>query len=115
MIEFLRMGGVPIWMVLGLGIATVTRAGLFVYRPSDNGVPVIRALSASTVFSILCATAAAFGAVMNHVPERYADQPNIHLIVMKGCGETVTAAIVGFALLTIAWFLLGIGVRRSNT
>jgi hypothetical protein len=115
MLELLRSGGVPGLFVVLFGLLTLAAATRFAIRPHTGDVAGIRALTATTAFAVLTALAANFTAVMWKVTGRpeWAHDPELHLIVMRGLGEATTPAILGFAVLTVTWFLVALGRRRA--
>lgn len=114
MFELMREGGMPMWVVLLFGGATLVQAIRFAVRPDERQIGVFRSLSAATVFAVLSGTAADIGAVLHKVPNtpEWAQSPDLHLIVMTGFGESTSPAILGFTLLALAWFVLAVGMRR---
>jgi len=116
MVEFIRAGGFPILVVLGLGLGLLVSAAIFIRRPHVRRLGVIRALSAAVAFATLSAVAVNFMAVMRKVPANpeWAHSPDLPLIVMTGLGEAVTPAILGFTILSIAWMFVAVGMRRVD-
>ena len=114
MISFIRAGGFPILIVLGLGLGLLFIAVAFTRRPRLSRLGVIRALTAAVVFASLSAVTVNFMMVMRKVPANpeWARSPDLPLIVMTGLGEAVTPAILGFTILSIAWMLGAVGMRQ---
>lgn len=115
MMEFMRAGGVPMWVVLVCGLAALVVGVLFAVRPDERKAAVLRALSNSTLFSILSGVTSCFAAVMSKVPANpvWARSPDRPLIVMTGLGEAMAPAILGFSLLSLVWLLAAVGSRRA--
>lgn len=115
MLEFIRVGGVSMLFILALGGAALVVAGLHARRPTIRRADIVRALTAATVFATLTGVCGGFAAVMHKVPSNpeWAHSPDLHLIVMTGLGEATANAILGFALLTLAWLLMAIAARRE--
>ena len=105
MLDFMRAGGFGMWPVLVLGLATVTIAVRGVFQPAHASTRRLLSLSAATIFAMGMAAAADFGAVMSKVPSnpKWANRPDLHLIVMTGLGEAITPLILGCLLLALAW------------
>jgi hypothetical protein len=114
MIEFIQAGGVPIFAVLLFGAITLLASALFAGKPSEAKVAFIRAMSVATIFATAAAVASSIAAVMSNVPNHpeWSKSPEIHLIVMTGIGESMASAILGFAMLALAWLVTAVGVRR---
>ncbi len=116
MVEFLKMGGVPMIFVLLFGALTLAAAIAFARRPVERMVGMIRGMSIATVFIVLSAIASGLVAVSTNVPQtpEWANHPQIHLIILAGIGESLTPAIVGFSFLAMAWLVTSLGVRRMG-
>jgi hypothetical protein len=114
MMEFMRAGGVPIWIVLIFGLGTLVVAGLFIWRPEPRRLAMLRGLTVATCFAVLSGLASCLAAVMTKVPNNpeWAKSPDLHLIVMTGIGESLTTAILGFTILSLAWLMGALGQRR---
>lgn len=114
MIEFFMAGGWSMFLILALGLVTLVAAASFMRKPEARDVGMIRGFSVATVFAVLCGIAADLAAVFTHVPNNpeWAHSPDMPLIVMTGLGESLTPAILGFAMLTLAWMVTAVGVRR---
>ena len=103
--EFMRAGGLPIWIVLLFGLSALAVGVLFAVRPDERKAAVLRALSNATLFAVLSGMAACVAAVMIKVPRNpaWANSPERTLIIMTGLGEALTPAILGFSLLALVW------------
>lgn len=110
----MRAGGVPMWIVLLFGLVTLGAAVYLAWKPTASKVAFVRSMTAATGFAVLSGMAAAVGAVMTRVPANpeWAASPDLHLIVMTGLGESMSAPILGCAMLAVAWALTATGVRR---
>jgi hypothetical protein len=102
------------WVVLLYGLITLVAAGFFAARPEESKIAFIRAMSTATVFAVIGGVASCLGAVMSNVPNNpeLARDPQIHLIIMIGFGESLAPAILGFTLLSLVWVVTAAGVRR---
>ncbi len=114
MLEFFRAGGLSMIFVLLFGAMTFGAAIWFMRRPDARYVGMIRALSVATVFSVLSGITSDLAAVFTKVPgdPSWAHSPDMPLIVMRGLGESLAPAILGFSLLSLAWLVTAVGVRR---
>ena len=114
MMEFFAAGGWPMIVVLLFGALTLVGAGAFFHKPEERHIGMIRGLSVATVFSVLCGVCADLATVFTKVPStpEWAQSPDLPLIVMQGLGESLTPAILGFSLLSLAWLVTAVGVRR---
>ncbi len=116
MAEFMRAGGFVMWVVLLFGGVTLGASLLFAWRPDEGKIGFIKAMTVATVFSVLSAIAADFGAVMSKVPKHpeWSKSPEIHLIVMTGLGESTAPAILGFTILSLVWVVTAVGIRKLS-
>jgi hypothetical protein len=119
-IEFLKAGGFPIFIVILCGGAGLVAAVRFLLKADERKLAIIRALTWATTFSVAAAVTADITAVMWKVPRFFADAPpgtdlpDLRLIIMEGLGEALTPAILGFTMLTLCWLLVAVGARRLN-
>lgn len=116
MVEFIRAGGFGIWIVLLFGIILLGSSARFVWKPNDGHVGFLRGMSTATVFSMGTAVSSNIAMVMWSVPknDEWGKSPEMPLIVMTGIAESLTPAILGFAFLTLAWFMVAVGHRRMT-
>lgn len=116
MLEFFRAGGFVMFFVLAFGVLTLGVAARYAFEPREHHTAMIRALSASTVFSVLCGTAANLATVFATVSQNdeWRHSPDMPFIVMMGIAESLTPAMLGFSLLSLAWLVTAAGVRRST-
>ena len=114
MIEFMRLGGFSSWIVLLFGLITLVAAGLYLWRPEQRKLGILRGMTVATAFSVLSGLSANLAAVMFNVSQnpKWAKSPDMPLLVMTGIGESLTTAILGFTVLSVAWLLGAIGNRR---
>ncbi len=117
MMEFFAAGGWSMIVVLLFGALTLGGAAAFFRKPDQRRVGTIRGLSVATVFAVLCGICADLAAVFTKVPNNpeWAHSPDLPLIVMTGLGESLAPAILGFSLLSLAWLVTAVGVRRLGT
>lgn len=110
----LTAGGLPGFFVAAFGVAALVSGGLFLRSPDARRLEFIRRMTLATLFSVGAGVAAAVAAVLTRVPAHpeWSASPDLHLIVMQGLGETMAPAIVGFTLLSLAHFLVALGIRR---
>jgi len=114
MIEFMKAGGFPIWIVLLLGMISLVSSVLFFRRPNERRIVFIRCMSTATLYATIGAIVSCLAAVMVKVPatSKWAQSPDMPLIVMTGIGESFTPGILGFSFLTLVWLFTALGMRR---
>jgi hypothetical protein len=116
MADFLRAGGFSMWFVILFSGVTLIAAVIFAVRADLKKVAFIRGMTAATVFSILCGVLANLLAVARHVgaDEQLAKSAELPMILIIGFGESITPAILGFAVLAVTWLIVAAGVRRAQ-
>ena len=114
MLQLFQAGGVAMWFLLIFGVLTLVGAVLFARKPDAQRLAAVRALRGATLCSVGAGTASDFAAVGYNVPEHFADEPNVHMIVLTGIAESMSPAILGFAILSIAWLIVAVGHRRDR-
>ena len=114
MLDLIRQGGWSMLFVFVLGSATWLTSVALAFRPSERGIAIVRALSAATAFIVLAGLSANVAAVMHNVPSlvEAPDSPELSTLIMVGLGESLAPAILGFALLSLAWLSTAFGLRR---
>lgn len=114
MIELMRNGGHPMWVVLLFGVTSLVSAGLFARRPGLHKLPFLGAMGLATLMSIFSGTAAAIAAVCTNVANNHewGHNPDIHLILLQGLSESFAPSVLGFNLLSLAAFVTAFGLRR---
>lgn len=114
MAEFMRAGGVGIWVVFLFGVIALLVAGRFAWRAQPDRLRGVVAMSWATVFGILSAVSSNVASVMWKVPQHpeWSKSPEMPLIVMTGLAESLTPAILGFTMLGVVWLLVAVGYRR---
>lgn len=97
-----------------LCIVPVIAAGWFVLRPSERLLSLMRPLTLGAVFSALCTFVLAIAngcialSMMNGL-----DLASVRW-VGTGLSEGLAPVVASFACLTVAWFLVAIGMRRGE-
>jgi hypothetical protein len=113
-------GVIFVSFVLLLGIAAVGTAIGLALRPSERALSILRPLSAATAFS---AVSAAFLGVANLcvAVARALEQAGDAAVPAKtwgvmfaGLAESTVPVILAFALLSVAWLLAAVGMRRHT-
>src|SRR5579871_6837583 len=103
--KLLQDGGFPVWFVVLFGLGALISAVRYALQPESRRLGLCRGLSAATLFGTLSGTAANFGATfatlsgLRHGPESSLLTKDGPLILMAGLGESMSTAILGFALL----------------
>ena len=113
------MPGPFFWFVVIIGLVTLAGAVSFALRPSERSLSVLRPLCAATAFSSLAAflMGLANGLVfLSRSLERASDAAvaaRVWPVFIAGLAESPAALVLGFALLSVVWLLVAVGLRRQ--
>jgi hypothetical protein len=112
MLDFFIAGGWMMFVVLAAGIPLLVTAARFARAASPQGLALVRTLAMAV------GTAAVTGVITDLATTAKAVATNPELnkqpldFLLLGFAESMTPAVLGFSLLTIAWILVAFGVRR---
>ena len=113
MLNFMIEGGMPMWLILLLGGATIIGAALFARRPDELRLATLRALTIATLLQAFAGFTAGVALTLGYVhkipPEQREQWP---LFVMRGLKESCANLILAFTLLSLAWLIIAVGLRR---
>jgi hypothetical protein len=112
MVNFVRAGGYPIWIVLALSIPMLYFGVRFAIAADARRLALLRALTWAQVFAVGSGVASNVLAVMWNVGRTPDDEPVLPRI-MIGLGEALTPAVLGLSMLTVTWILITFGLRRA--
>jgi hypothetical protein len=116
MIEMFQAGGFPMLFVLATGLAALVGAALHLRDGDPRRLEGLRAWTRACLASVLAGTAADLAAVARNVPAHpeWTAGGQFAEVVLTGIGESMSPAILGGALLSLAWMLAAVGVRRAR-
>lgn len=98
-----------------VGLSTLGIAVSMAVRPGERKLALFRPLSVSTLLAILSSVATGLGLALR----RAADDPAVAggaettRIMLRGFAEAMAPAVLGFAVLSVAWLLVALGSRRQ--
>jgi hypothetical protein len=113
MIDFFRAGGFSMWIVLALGLAALVLAFGLLRDPEPRRLGVVRALSRAETFAIAGGVASNLMAVFWHIAHDDAALRDPAPALFQGLGEAIAPAVLGFTMLSVAWLVVGVAVRRA--
>lgn len=94
---------------------TLAFAVSFAVRPTERKLSILRPLSAAVVFALLSAACGGIGCACFNAakaaPELIGGKAVAHLYA--GLSEAMVPAVVGFAVLALAWAVSAIGFKRQ--
>lgn len=111
----------PVFIFFALvALAALATAARFAFRPSERTLGIVRPLCAATTYSAL---AAFFAGVTNGLfglsrllsdaggPPVAPDR--VWLLAVSGFAESPIPLVAGFAVVSVAWLLVAVGLRRQ--
>jgi hypothetical protein len=102
-------------VILLLSLATLGVAVAFAVRPAERKLAVLRPLSLATVFAVVSTTYAGLGATLVHVAEGGTVPPDkLVASLVEGLAEATVPGIFAFAVLSLAWVMVAVGMRRQD-
>jgi hypothetical protein len=114
MMTLLIEGGVPSWFTLLFGALSLAASVAFAVRQAPGQLRVARALHGATLYSTLTGILASLAAVGHHVNARWDELQSVGLVrvLCQGVAESMSAGIIGFVLLSLSLFVVGVGQLR---
>src|SRR5258708_7720149 len=112
-----REGGFPMWFVLLFGFGGLVTAFVYAVRPDAKREGFIRWMIAATIFATLSGTFAAVGQVMHYLVRSYDELGQTGertKVLFLGLGESMSAGILGFALVGLTALMCAVGKRRLD-
>jgi hypothetical protein len=103
------------WFLLAFGIFTLASAARFAARPESPRLRMVGALGLATLFTTLTAICADLAAVGHHLPDYLSQHPELLLgsALLQGGAESMSPAIVGFTVLSLASLMVALGFYRE--
>lgn len=112
MLDLFRAGGFPMFFIVGFGLVTMITAFSYAMRPAPEREKFVRWMGLATIASVICGTAADLAAVAHYVATRSIEGGRMGAIVIEGIGESMSPAIFGFSMLSLAAAMIAVGKRR---
>lgn len=109
--QFWQAGGFGMYMVTAFGLTLLLASLRFAVRPDERDVPFTRALTGATLAAIAMSVVSDLGAVCLSVP-RLGPKEDWPRWLLLGAFESLTPAMLGFGLVSLAWLAHAIGIRR---
>ncbi|MEP7050804.1 MAG: hypothetical protein ABJB12_10640 [Pseudomonadota bacterium] len=115
MLTLIQEAGFPIWFVLAFGALTLLCCARYAATPRPDRLPLAGALALATLFSTVTAIAADLATVGHQGSAFLAAHPGtpLHELLLQGGAESLSPAIIGFSMLTLAALLCALGCYRA--
>ncbi len=116
MLTLVQEAGFPIWFVLAFGALTLLCSARYAAAPRPERLPLTAALGLATLFSTITAVCADLATVGHQGPAFMAQHPGTPLyeLLLQGGAESLSPAIIGFSMLTLAALLGALGCHRAQ-
>ncbi len=109
----------PVFFFFALvALATLGTAAYFAFRPSERTLGILRPLCAATTYSALAAffagiTNGLYGVARVMDGTIAAPAGRLWPMVVGGLAESPIPLVAGFAVVSVAWLLVAVGLRRQ--
>ncbi len=113
MVHFIRAGGVPIWIVLAISVPLLYLGVRFAISADARRLAIIRALTWAQTAAIVSGVASNIIMVLWHLGRKLEPEESPLTPLFIGLGESLTPAVIGMSLVSIAWILVAFGLRRA--
>ena len=111
--DLMRAGPVAVFGML-VSLLPLTVAVVYLVRPSEQKLALMRPLSLATIFAALHTFFSGAAALFRMLPMmRTADGYDIDRL-SHGLAETSAPLFVAFGVLTVAWLCVALGMRRTT-
>ena len=108
----LRQASLFALLTLILGFVPLVMAAVYVVRPTERHLALMRPLSLAGLFGAIAGGVLGFINVLRLVWTRELTAETYRLIAI-GAAESLVPTFVGFASLTVAWLLVAVGMGRQ--
>ena len=100
-------------LTLILGFVPLVMAVVYVIRPTERHLALMRPLSLAGLFAAIAGGVLGFINVLRFVWTRELTAEIYHVMAI-GAAESLVPMFVGFASLTVAWLLVAVGMGRQG-
>lgn len=114
--EFFRLGGFPMLVIVVFGLLGVVQAARFAWAPGPGRVAYQVALGAAILFAGIGGVAVDLVAVATQVPAHpeWIAESGLGVLVLVGVGESLTPLVLASGVLIAQALLVALGLRRLN-
>jgi hypothetical protein len=111
--EMLRQASLFALLTLILDFVPLVMAAVYVIRPTEPHLALMRPLSLAGLFAALSGGVLGFINVLRFAWTREMTAETYRVMAV-GAAESLVSMFVGFACLTVAWLLVAIGMGRQG-
>ena len=109
----LRQASLFALLTLILGFVPLVMAAIYVIRPTERHLALMRPLSLAGLFAAIAGGVLGFINVLYLVWTRELTAETYGVMAI-GAAESLVPVLVGFASLTVAWLLVAVGMGRQG-
>ena len=110
----LRNASIFALLTLAIGCVPLVAGVVYVIRPSERHLALMRPLSLAGLFAAMAGTVLGGINVLSIVWTRDLTAES-YRVIATGAAESLVSVLVGFASLTVAWLLVAVGMGRRGT
>jgi hypothetical protein len=99
-------------MCMLVPVATVAMSVAYAIRPDERRLALMRPLSLATIFAALCAFTAGIANIFRGIAATQTLSAERWRNISLGTSESFVPLFVAFGCLTVAWLVVGVGMRR---
>lgn len=111
--NMLRQASLFALLTLILGFVPLVMAVVFLIRPTEHNLALMRPLSLAGIFAAIAGSVLGFINVLSLVWTRELTA-DAYRVMAVGAAESLVPVLVGFASLTVAWLLVAVGMGRQG-
>jgi hypothetical protein len=111
--DMLRQASLFALLTLIIGFVPLIMAGVYLVRPTERHLALMRPLSLAGLFAALAGGVLGFINVLRFAWTRELTAETYHVMAI-GAAESLVSMFVGFASLTVAWLLVAVGMGRHG-
>jgi hypothetical protein len=111
--EMLRQASLFALLTLMLAVVPLVTAVVYVIRPTERNLALMRPLSLAGLFAALAGGVLGFINVLRFVWTRDLTTEGYRVMAV-GAAESLVTLFVGFASLAVAWLLVAVGMGRHG-
>jgi hypothetical protein len=111
--DMLRQASLFALLTLILGFVPLVMAAVYVIRPTERHLALMRPLSLAGLFAALAGGVLGFINVLRFVWTRELTAETYRVMAV-GASESLVSMFVGFASLAVAWLLVAVGMGRQG-